>query len=184
MVQHSFSESQSNAEYEWRKEGGNLFSLSRRRFVTPVSEPLSGTEPAISHCIGMFILLRVSVPWCRADPQRHTWPGAGGQGGATINRELMSISGGGQTFQFISILIGTVCWIGISLADLWEVWEEKWIIANFLSTVTWQLTLENWEIEPRKSGSLSRARVFPHHPQLWDRRQEMKSIRCRIEESL
>ena len=117
-------------------------------------------------------------------PATHLTRGRWSGGGATINRELMSISGGGQTFQFISILIGTVCWIGISLADLWEVWEEKWIIANFLSTVTWQLTLENWEIEPRKSGSLSRARVFPHHPQLWDRRQEMKSIRCRIEESL
>ena len=153
MVQHSFSESQLNAEYEWRKEGGNLFSLSRRRFVTPVSEPLSGTEPAISHCIGMFILLRVSVPWCRADPQRHTWPGAGGQGGATINRELMSISGGGNfSIYFYSDRDCLLNWnqSGWSLRGLGgEMDYSKLPVDGYLTIDTGKLG--NWAKEVRES---------------------------------
>ena len=168
------------AEYEWRKEGGNLFSVSRWRFVTPVSEPLSALSRVISLCIGMFIFLlrtpdpgswSVSVPgWPPATPDPVTpgrWSGRGGGcDPVTIIRELMAISGvrGGDKLSIIVFPVwsGMFCgfWVGLG-----SVREEKWIIANFLSTVTWQLTLENWEIEPkevREPGSLSCAWVFPY----------------------
>ena len=157
-----------------------------------------GLSAFVSECLYFYCGPRVPGQCLsQADPQRHLtpWPRAGGQGGGRglwpgdnyqrINGHFRRAGGGRLSIIVFPVWSGMFCgfWVGLG-----SVREEKWIIANFLSTVTWQLTLENWEIEPkevREPGSLSRAWVFPslHIPALSrDRRQEMKSIRCRNEE--
>ena len=114
------------AEYEWRKEGGNLFSVSRWRFVTPVSEPLSALSPGYQPLYRNVYIFTAVPGQClsQADPQLVTpdpvtpgrWSGRGGGCGPGDNYQRINghfrRAGGGQTFNYsISSLIGNVLWI-------------------------------------------------------------------------
>ena len=77
-------------------------------------------------------------------------------------------------WQLVCVFSFSLLWRSVftchSLKILRDIREK--IIANFLGTVTWQLTLENWEIEAEED-----------HWVVVRKWREMKSIRCRNEEN-